>query len=96
MHPIERSFFVKLARTDVIDSPLRSASRRDLLVRVFFGGLDVFGGGDSVEDQFSLHVFDRRGRVGVPRMATQSTFTARGSTPCAASVRRRAARRISI
>jgi hypothetical protein len=58
---------------------------RDLFLHFIVVDFNVFGGGNAVEKQLALTSSMARSRW--RRIATQSTFTARGSTPCAASVR---------
>ena len=52
-------------------------------LQFFVGDVDIFGGGDAVDDQFGFHVVVGALALTVAQ-ATQSTLTARGSMPCCA------------
>ena len=77
------------------DSPLCSASASISFSTSSSVASILFRGRDAVDQQFRLHVV--HGAVVLPRRSeTQSTFTARGSTPWAASERTVRSSRTSI
>src|SRR6266568_3126837 len=79
-HPIERSLLCQASAKGCRGFATVLGQARHLALQLFLAHLDVFRRGNAVEQQFGLHVFDGTVALAAPQR-TQSTLTARGSTP---------------
>ena len=80
-HPIERTLLCQTGAQSLCGLAAVAGHVFEFVLQFFVGYFDFFFGGDAVDDQFGLHII--LGAVFLlRRRLTQSTFTARGSTPC--------------
>ncbi len=86
-HPIERPLLCQASAHRCCRFATTLGERCDFFFHLFVGRFDVFRGRDAVEQQSPPSRRRTARSCWRLRSATQSTFTARGSTPCAASER---------
>ena len=95
-NPIQRSLLCQAGADRHRGFAAAFGDVRNLRFDLFFRRFDFFRGRNVVQQQLRLDVLDGAVARCRWRIAYPSTFTARGSTPCAASVRTARSRRVSI